>query len=329
MIARDELLWIDRSDRERLTLTGPDRAKFLHNYCTNDIKKLTAGRGCEAFITSLQGKTIGYVTVLAGEAELLLRTDPGGWTLVLPHFAKYGVFDEVAWRDDRESTYEIHLLGDRAESVIAGLGIPLPGSRTFDHAIGSREGSPVLVIRESPFGLPGFTLTGPLTDRSALVDAFLGVAASPVHELTPDEADGLRIEAGTPIFGRDLTAENLPQEIGRDALAISFVKGCYLGQETVARIDALGHVNKILKGFRDDGGSPPSSGTALVAGDSPAGVVTSSGRSPWDNRPIGLAMVRAKLAASGTKVTWDGGGEGVLSNLPMRGNSLAERAGTT
>src|SRR3954470_4380344 len=113
MIAPDELLWIDRSDRERLTLTGPDRAKFLHNYCTNDIKKLAAGQGCEAFITSLQGKTIGYLSVLAGEADLLLRTDPGGWSLVLPHFAKYGVFDDVAWRDDRESTYEVHFLGDR------------------------------------------------------------------------------------------------------------------------------------------------------------------------------------------------------------------------
>src|SRR5690242_11933486 len=89
----------DRSVRVRLEVTGPDRVKFLHNLTTNDVKRLAAGRGREAFVTSLQGKTLGYVTLLNAGDRLIVRTDPGGLASLLPHFQKYGALDEVAWDD--------------------------------------------------------------------------------------------------------------------------------------------------------------------------------------------------------------------------------------
>ena len=115
--------------------------------------------------------------------------------------------------------------------------------------------------------------------------------------------DVLRIEAGTPVFGRDVTEKNLPQEIGRDTRAINFVKGCYLGQETVARIDVLGHVNQILTGLRlEPSAGCPAPGSALLADGKRVGTVTSSAFSPGWNSSIALGMMRVTHSPPGTAV---------------------------
>ncbi len=111
----------------------------------------------------------------------------------------------------------------------------------------------------------------------------------------------LRIQAGTPVFGKDVTARTLPQEIGRDDRAISFVKGCYLGQETVARIDALGHVNQMMKGLRFEPGAPgPAPGWQLWDDGKSVGTVTSVALSPADRAPVALALIRISHAQAGT-----------------------------
>lgn len=109
---------IDRSDRVRVEVSGPDRAKFLHNLTTNEVKRLPAGRGCESFVTSLQGKTIGYVILLATEDRIIVRSDPAGLEVAMPHFRKYGVFDDVAIDDRSELTFELHLAGEGCVEVV-------------------------------------------------------------------------------------------------------------------------------------------------------------------------------------------------------------------
>ncbi len=101
----------DRSDRVRLEISGPDRAKFLHNLTTNEIKRLAVGRGCETFVTNPQGKTIGYLIILVADDRIIARADPGGIALALPHFQKYGVFDDVSIDDGSSSTFELHFFG--------------------------------------------------------------------------------------------------------------------------------------------------------------------------------------------------------------------------
>ena len=98
---------VDRSDRVRLEITGPDRAKFLHNLTTNEIKRMPVGRGCEAFVTSLQGKTIGFMIILAADDRLIARADAAGAELALPHFRKYGVFEDVTIDDVTPATFEL------------------------------------------------------------------------------------------------------------------------------------------------------------------------------------------------------------------------------
>jgi folate-binding protein YgfZ len=296
---------VDRSDRVRIELTGPDRAKFLHNLTTNEIKRLLPGRGCETFVTSLQGKTIGYLQVLIGEDRIWTRTDPQGMEIALPHFEKYGVFDDVAIDDRTSGTFEIHLLGPVAIEVVERAGGELPADQSFSHRETTIGGNTVRIVRESPGGLPGLTLIGPKsaaeTVRAAVVEAGRELG---LIELTPSAFEVLRIEAGTPVFGAEVTEKNLPQELDRDDRAISFVKGCYLGQETVARIDALGHVNQVLRGLRfDEGSLAPASGSPVEKDGKRVGVVTSAAFSALANRAVALAMVRTTHSAAGTTLT--------------------------
>jgi tRNA-modifying protein YgfZ len=315
-------LW-DRSRRVRVEVTGPDRAKFLHNLTTNDIKRLAVGSGVEAFVTSPQGKTLGHVTILAEDDKLLLRADAPQFPDVLAHLRKYGLFDDVAIDDVTSSTFELHLVGPRAEDVARGCCEQLPPDGELRHGTARPF---CRLVRETILGAQGLTLIGPASEAESLARA---IRHSGAVALDDASAEALRIEAGTPLFGRDVTPENLPQEVGRDDRAINFVKGCYLGQETVARLDALGHVNKILRGLRGIGDerSIPRDGAPIEADGKPVGKVTSAAFSPSAHGPVALAYVRTSHASPGSAVqvmAGDGWIEAVVTSLPMDA-SIAQR----
>ncbi len=286
--------WIDRSRRERVAIGGPDRARFLHNLTTNNVKRLAVGSGQESFVTSPQGKTLGYVTVLATADALLVGTDPGGLSGALPHLRKYGIFDDVAIDDVAAATFEFHLLAPDPDGLLARLGGVPPAAGRLSHRETTAAGLPVRALRADPAGRFGLTILGARADAAAMAEA---LERAGLGAIDPEAFEALRIAAGTPVFGRDVTAENLPQEVGRDALAIDFVKGCYLGQETVARLDALGHVNKRLVGLRfAQGGVVPPPGTPLEADGKRVGTVTSSADT------VALAYLKVAQAKAGTEV---------------------------
>jgi folate-binding protein YgfZ len=323
--ASERVALSDQSARLRLEVTGPERAKFLHNLTTNEVKRLPAGRGCEAFVTSPQGKILALVKLLVCADSILVSTDPGGMSLALPHFQKYGVFDEIGLEDRSETTFELHLAGPIGDELLRRCGGATPEPEALAQVATSLAESPVLVWRDAPTGRPGLTLIGPRAAAgkiSGLLKA-RGVDLG-LEELDPAAFEVLRIEAGMPVFGRDLTEKNLPQESGRDDRAINFVKGCYLGQETVARIDALGHVNQLLKGLRgapDDPVPPP--GSPLEFDRKRVGLVTSSAFSPGWNAPIALGLIRTSHCAAGTRLVLRSGGDpgsedfAVVGDLPM------------
>lgn len=319
-IAATGAVWLDRSDRVRLDVAGPDRAKFLHNLTTNDVKRLSPGHGAESFVTSPQGKTLGFVTLLAGEDRILLLTDPGGAEHLAPHLAKYGVFDEVAITDICTQTFEYHVCGEHAEEALRQANVTTPEAGDLRHALASVDGRRVRVVRESPFGFPGLTIIG---DRADAVAVALALVAGGAVAIEAEAAEPLRIEAGTPRFGRDVTTDNLPQEVGRDVRAINFVKGCYLGQETVARIDSMGHVNRHLRGLVLSGGPAdlPPPGAVIEAAGKGVGAITSAAYSPWRECPVALGYVRSAQAVEGTLVEVLAGGRSwsaVVSDLPMK-----------
>jgi folate-binding protein YgfZ len=313
----------DRSGRDRIEVTGPDRAKFLHNLTTNDVKRLAVGHGHESFVTSLQGRTLGYVTLLAGEDRILVRSEPGAFATLMPHLRKYGAFDDIAIDDATARTFELHLAGPLADELVRRLGATLPAPRELDHEATRLGDVAVRVVREAPTGRPGLSLIGAAADAPTVLERLHAEGAS--HGLAdgdPATFEAARIEAGTPCFGRDVTADNLPQELGRDARAINFVKGCYLGQETVARIDALGHVNKDLRGLKLPPGPVPPAGTPIVVDGKTVGTVTSSADSQGWSHPVALAYLRSAFAKAGTEVTLPLADSGttltaVVADLPM------------
>jgi folate-binding protein YgfZ len=315
------LVWFDRSDRVRLVVTGPDRVRFLHNLTTNDVKRLAPGRGQEAFVTSIQGKTLAFVTLLAAEDAIVVRSDPGSLETFGPHLRKYGVFDDVTVDDSGPETFELHFAGPRSDELLGRLGAELPEAEELGHRMTALGESAVRIVREAPTGRPGLTLIGAV-ERAAAVKDLIRTAGSELGLVDGDPAtfEAARIEAGTPCSGRDVTADNLPQEVDRDTRAINFVKGCYLGQETVARIDALGHVNKQLKGLRFGPGSVPDPGAAIEAAGKSVGTITSASASPGWAGPVALGYVRTAQAVAGTDVQvrcHDSVRTAVVVDLPM------------
>jgi tRNA-modifying protein YgfZ len=294
---------IDRSARVRIELSGPERAKMLHNLTTNDIKRLKPGAGTEAFLTSSQGRTLAFLAVHCEEDRLLVRSDPGTAEAILAHIAKFGLFEDATTRDVSAETAEWHLVGPEAAEVLKQV-IGVEAGPDLSLISGTYQGQPVRVIRESPTSHPGITLIASRDGSDSLSAVLIeAVTARGGQRLDPEEFEALRIEAGTPAFGRDLSATNLPQEVNRDARAISFVKGCYLGQETVARLDALGHVNKILFGAVAESDRVPPVGSVLRADDKDVGVVTSSAFSPGWSRAVVLGYVKVAHAKPGSLLT--------------------------
>ncbi len=231
----------------------------------------------------------------------------------------------MSWADVSKSTLEWHFAGSSADDVLRAL-TPPDGQSTIEAIDLSHERAvladrPVRLIRESPTGRGGWSVVGSRDDEAALRQAVLalgdGLRPRPIDS---DTFDVLRIEAGTPEFGRDVIIDNLPQEIGRDARAINFVKGCYLGQETVARIDALGHVNKILRGVRIEGDVAPAPGSHIESDGKTVGTITSAAFSPGWGQPIALAIIRMTSATAGTRVTVSQNDQrvpAVVCDLPM------------
>ena len=296
---------VDRSARARLWVSGPDRARFLHNLCTQDILGLAAGAGREAFLTSPQGRTLAHVTVHATEGNaLLVRCDPGCLEPVLPHLEKYGIFDDVGLDERTLSTCEWHLAGTPGgtDAVLARLGLNLGTLPSLGCKSVVFDGHPLTVIREAPFGREGWTLIAPADQRHRWPELWSQMGSdTPIVPATNDTLEGLRIEAGTLRGGQDVTPENLPQELDRDAQAICFTKGCYLGQETVARLDALGHVNKLLRRLMIEGTNLPARGATVRNGEREIGTITSVGWTP-EGRVVALAMLRVNLAPVGATV---------------------------
>jgi len=265
------------ADWSSVTLTGTDRQTFLNNFCTNDVKRLAPGEQCEAFFTDVKGKIVGHGLVHCRVNELVFISLPAQAPKIIAHLDRYIIREDVQLRDT--SATRVYLLIAGGEAPGAGLNGEIWVRWRLLHA-------PFCGLLEATSDrLPQIQ-----QERHARGAVSCGDVAF----------DALRIESGTPLFGVDFNEENLPQEVGRDELAISFTKGCYLGQETVARIDALGHVNQRLVGVRFAGPNVPEAGMELTRGGATVGHVTSATYSPQHSAPLALAMVRRQSLAPGT-----------------------------
>ena len=303
--ARRSAAVVDRSALSKIELRGRDRAKFLHNLCTNDIKALAAGQGCEAFFTTVQGKILAHVRVLAGSDSHWIDSIPGASATLIAHLDRYLITEKVELADRTNEFAQILLVGKRASEVlVAAIGASAPELQHLGHLEVSVGGMAAQLIRDESLGTNAFEfrvaarLAADLWRRLWQAGQPLGLRPIGEHAY-----EMVRVEAGLPVYGLDIDESNFPQEVGRDKLAISFTKGCYLGQETVARIDALGHVNRHLVGLLiPDDREPPDRAAAISSGGKTVGNVRSAAFSPAMNCAIALGYVRRGLESPGTEL---------------------------
>jgi folate-binding protein YgfZ len=296
-----------------IEVTGSDRTQFLQSFTTNDIKCLVPGHGCEAFVTSSQGKTLGYVFIFCEAKKFVLDTAPGQAAALIGHFEHYVITEDVQFTDRTADYCDILIAGQNAELLLSTLTGMDPPAELLSHTPAVIAGRKVIVRRVAFLGPNSFFVLARADDAAAICASIN--ARGP---LICDEGavEAARLEVGTPLFGTDITPENLPQEVARDDRAISFTKGCYLGQETVARIDAVGHVNRLLVGLKFSGEELPQSGLALLANDQPAGHVTSAAWSPSLNSPLALGYVRRTNAKPRSQLSSAAGAVEVIQ-LPL------------
>lgn len=264
--------------RTIIKITGSDRATFLHNFSTNDIVKMQSGDQCEAFITTVQGKTLGHVVVYCVEDALVLVTADGQQETLINHLDRYIIMEDVELEDYSEQASTWLLFGSGADSVASEI-----GGVEFMH----------------PYGYCGETC------RLLLGDASTGASleTSCAIKASSEQIETLRLEAGFVEFGVDVTEANLPQEVARDAMAISFTKGCYLGQETVARIDALGHVNWLMRTLTGTGLASLGAGDEIAGDDGKTlARLTSCGNASDPDQKIALGYVHKDFVESGTAI---------------------------
>lgn len=300
--ARAGAVVYDENDVGRIVMRGRDRAALLQRLTTNDVERLAIGEGCRTVLTTPIGRIIDVLTVYARDDSLLLITSRGQGPLVFGHLRKNIFFnDQVTLEPAGRSHGQLALFGPAATELLARLAGESPAALALHGSVElPLAGAVSLVARREPLGGDGYTLLIPVDALEAVRAAILAGGAVALDE---GAFDVLRVEQGYPLFGRELSQEYIPLETGlRDA--VSFSKGCYVGQEIIARMDSRNRLAKQLRGLRftDDAAAqlPPLPAKLALDGKE-AGDLTSVVQSPRLGA-IGLAYVRTAHAEPGTMV---------------------------
>lgn len=270
--------------------TGGDRVAFLHRLLTGDVAGTPVGGGVRALLLTLKGHIAADLHVFVQPDEVRMVVPPGEAAQTAAALAKYAVMDDFeATPDPALGVLALH--GPRALDRLGAAGVPVPDGLADRPLLAHEAVDGLWLVRARALGADGVWVFAPAGPRAAL-EAKL--AAAGVGRLRPDVAEALRIVAGEPRFGIEITPDHFPMEVGLSG-AIDYAKGCYLGQEPIVRIRDRGHINWRLVGLRLRGDEVPARGDALESDVKPrAGRVTSAGRLPGEP-PVALALLHVSV----------------------------------
>jgi tRNA-modifying protein YgfZ len=300
---REEGGLLDRSARGKLLVTGPDAAEYLQGQLTNDVEALAPGDGQYAALLDRKGHMQADMRVLRpATGEFWIDTEPEALAAARRHLETYKIGREVEVEDLTAERAILSLLGPRS-AEIAGTP-PLP-----EYAC---EGASIAGIDCLAAGArDGIDLIVAAADADRLRAAMLDAGAAEVSE---EAAEILRIEAGAPRFGAEMGTETMPAEAGIVEDAVSFTKGCYIGQETVARLHYKGRPNRLLRGLRLE--APVEPGAALCLGKKEVGRIGTACVSPAHG-PIALAIIRHEAEAGAELAVGEDGVKARVVELPF------------
>ena len=293
---------LDLSNRAVLEFSGADRLSYLQGLISNDLRVPSSGEGIYAAFLSQQGKVLGDCRVLTTEDRFIVDFWESLKPKLLDHLNRYLVADEVEITDLSDRCAILSIQGPKSELLLGEfLGDKQP-QKTLDHSVVQMSGVETRICRYSHTGEDGFDLIMPLASIEKIARQLTATGSAYSARWVGREAyETLRIEAGIPRYGVDITDDNLILESGLTH-AVSFNKGCYLGQEVVERIRSRGHVNKALTGLVIDGEKPPVPGSKIMSSEKEVGTITSSIYSPSLESPIALGYVHRDHCSKGTQL---------------------------
>ncbi|HEX7331799.1 MAG TPA: glycine cleavage T C-terminal barrel domain-containing protein [Pyrinomonadaceae bacterium] len=305
---------IDLSERGRIRVSGSEAVMFLNGLITNDMKTLVAHRWMPAAFPTVQGRLIGAVRVIrAADPRFLIDTDAASHEGVLKTISRFTMAGDFYVTDVTAQTSMFSVQGKQAAAVSekvlrAGL-YDLPRNYVVEIVW---QNSYVTILRATNTSEDGFDIVVDADKAAELRQALEEAGAQPVSE---EIREILRVEAGIPRFGRDMDETNIVTETNLDD-AVSFTKGCYVGQEIIVRIKHRGHVAKKLTGLRFETDRQIEPGALLKAGEKEIGRVTSTAVSPRLGS-IGLGYVRHEYLDAGPKVLVDDEISATVTELPF------------
>jgi len=291
-LLRDGAGVVARAGRRLIELGGPDAAEFLQGQVTNDVEALAPGQGCYAALLDRKGRMQADMRVLRTPDGFLLETEAVAGDAVLRHLELYRVGREVEVEDRSEALVVLSVIGPAAAQVaLAG-----PAGAEHEHREVALGGARCRAVATDL----GVDLICAPEAADAVRGALAARGAEPVDE---QAAEIVRVESGRPRFGREIGTTTIPEEAGLNERAVSFEKGCYIGQETVARLHYRGKPNRLLRGLRLAG--PAAAGEPIRLGERELGTIGTAVLSPAHG-PIALAVVRREAAAGDSVLVGDG-----------------------
>ena len=311
---------LDQSHVGRLSISGEDALDLLNRLSTNELMMIEVGEMVPTVLTSNKGRILDLLFVLRLEDRLVVFTDPENRQKVIDWLDFYTIMEDVSVEDTTEDTAMLSLVGPRAAELLDGLTGGKVGSlelyRSTEATIG---GVQVSAIRADFVRLPGYDLVVAASEAEQLAGEIVDHGAAFGMARAGTEAlEIVRVEQGVPSYGAELGEEFNPLEAGLKEF-VSFTKGCYVGQEVVARLDTYDKVQKRLVGLQWDSDNAPERGAKLVLDGKQVGVVTSAVGAPWLPKGIGLGYVRNAHAQPGTVLPVESeSGDVEVAELPFR-----------
>jgi len=302
--------------RAKVAVTGADRVRFLQGMVTNDVKKLSPGQGAYAALLNPQGHILADLRLYCAEDRFLIDTDADRREKVLEWLQHHIIADRV--KLEPLEVYALALQGPRSRPLLEKtLHLDLPALEEFDHLTTNYAGFPIRIVRASSTGEEGYEIW--VGEKGLLGVWGAACGQAPTYDMLPcgvEALESLRIEAGTPRYGPDLSEDTLLLEAGL-LNAVSFTKGCYVGQENVERTRSHGHVNWKLVGLVVEAPEAPPPGEKLSADEKQVGEITSACVSPTLGMTIALAYVRREVSEPGTKLVLASGPAAEVAALPF------------
>lgn len=312
--AREGVALCDYSHWGRICVSDSDRLRFLHNQSTNDFQQLKPGQGCDTVFVTSTARTIDLATAYVTEDAVLLIVSPNRRQYLMDWLDRYIFFaDQVELTDLTTKTATFSLIGPKSDACLAQLGAGvIIGQAYATHQLVQLGGCEVRVAVGNGLAMPGYTLIMPAENAATVWNNLVQIGAVPLGNRVWEQ---LRIQQGRPAANQELTEDYNPLEVGL-LQTISFEKGCYIGQETIARLNTYKGVKQHLWGIRLSTSVEP--GSVITVGDEKIGKLTSCVETEYGS--FGLGYIRTKAGGVGLKVQV-GESEGEIVDVPFLNHS--------